>query len=618
MDLLLQPSVQTTIIDNSQVFITAQGLTVLFAAFKAASGPDNKIQRITSESEFLFYYGQPNMRLYGQTAYNVVNWVKAGGVALCTRVLPIPYDSITTSTQVSTYSCYILEVGTKSTLVNDVPTNKQIKIRTRILGDGRGRLTTDEERNLRNDRDFQDQVLAQPLVADSNDGFTYYPILLIRDRYRGGRLNTGKIKIKLLTSLDNTYDHRLYNITLYNSSSSSIESFNFSLYPEAVDISNRSQFITNVLKTYSGYMSALFNEAGYDAVATFINSDVTLTKEIDILTLQERNINVNQTLHTGVTIGSGSAVLTELRSIGGGSEGVWANSNTLDNLLFKAYSGSGDRINQSTGLNEYDTYFSDILDTDANRVDIILDANYSSSVKNAISTLCQNRGDCLSILDIGFTSSAGQALAYRKDSLPVNTFYSAIFTQDFTVNDTYQGGEIQVTPTYFLATKIPYTDVTYGVQYPFVGPRRGILSGFNDISWVPNEPYRELLYSAQLNYVQRDTTMTRFNCQLTSQTNTSALSDIPHVRVLFLIRRNVQDIAKTFEFEFDDPQSWTDLQYQINSYCQTWVSNRALSTVTATVYASAYDKQQKIVRVDIQMTFTSFIEKVMINLIVNK
>ena len=613
----LHPSVSSRIIDNSQVYVTAQGLTVLFAAFPAAQGPDNRITYVTTESEFLFYFGNPNMRKYGQTAYNVIRWLRAGGTALCVRVLPyIEKDAADRPLQQSTYAAYILEVGLKQGT-----TTKEVKLRTRVLGDGRGALSASTELAVRDDASLQSIVLAQPDDIEA-DGFRYHPLLVIRGNDRGELYNSYGPRIELNTSLDETYTHRLYDLSIYSSASKMEESFAVSLYPEATTASGQSQFIVDVLANYSNIARALFSEDGYDAVCTYINADPVAAKKLDILTLQERSVSVPETLHTGVTVSAGSADLSPtpeiFRPMGGGNDGDWTGPNSLESLLYKAYSGSGDFVNESTGANKYDTYFSDAWDKKAYPIDMILDANYPTSVKVAISNFARTRGDIFSILDVGFTGSPGQAIKVRQDTLTLNTFFTAIFVQDFIVTDEYQGSDIQVTPTYFLADKIPANDAEFGIHWPFVGPRRGSVKGFKSMSWAPNAAYREELYKAKLNYVERDTRLTRFNTQMTCQFANSALSDISHVRTLLRIRRDLEALSENYQFEFNDATTWSSMQYAVSNYLQTWVANRALESATGTVYASAYDKQQRIVRIKVEVVFTGLIERVMIDLVVNR
>jgi hypothetical protein len=49
-------------------------------------GPDRELKYITSEDEFVFFYGEPNVRKYGQAAYNIINWLRSNGGVWCLRV----------------------------------------------------------------------------------------------------------------------------------------------------------------------------------------------------------------------------------------------------------------------------------------------------------------------------------------------------------------------------------------------------------------------------------------------------------------------------------------------------------------------------------------------------
>ena len=60
------------------------------------------------------------------------------------------------------------------------------------------------------------------------------------------------------------------------------------------------------------------------------------------------------------------------------------------------------------------------------------------------------------------------------------------------------------------------------------------------------------------------------------------------------------------------------MSYNLNSYLQKWTANRACKTISGKVYASDYDRQQKIARVQIELTFTGVIERIFINLQVNR
>jgi hypothetical protein len=138
------------------------------------------------------------------------------------------------------------------------------------------------------------------------------------------------------------------------------------------------------------------------------------------------------------------------------------------------------------------------------------------------------------------------------------------------------------------------------------------------LSFNPTEPWKEQLYKKQVNYVEQDPKRTKFGSQLTSQTIVSALSNINNVRALLRIKRDVEELAEDYQFEWNDNLTLSAFQYNLNGYLQKWISNRACTSIKGSVYASAYDKQQKVARVKIEMVFNNVIERVLIDLVVGK
>lgn len=291
-----------------------------------------------------------------------------------------------------------------------------------------------------------------------------------------------------------------------------------------------------------------------------------------------------------------------------GSDGDIANktysSKEVEKLIVNGYLGNVD-----TGL----------LDKNLYPIDVVLDANYSVNIKNAIATLTTEiRNDFVAMLDTKCQATPEQTIQFRKNSLSVNNFRLSIWSQDFVVNDSqYTGLNMQVTAPYFLASKIPSNDNAYGIHWNFVGPRRGTLSGFESVSYIPNPEWKEQMYSNQINYVEQDLVSTRFGSQLTSQSVVSALSNVNNVRALLRIQRDVEALMANYQFEYNDSTTQASAQMALNSYLNQWVSNRACDSISGTVYASDYDRLSKILRVKIEMVFNSIIERIAIDLIVN-
>lgn len=283
---------------------------------------------------------------------------------------------------------------------------------------------------------------------------------------------------------------------------------------------------------------------------------------------------------------------------------ILTRNSTLQQLLVQAYKGLIDGTITNRKLTPYQ---------------FILDANYSVDVKNAIVTLVRDiRKDIFFYADSGFLGSPEDAIEWRTSSFNVSSQFLGIFTQDFVVYDEFNGKDIRVTPTYFLASKIPSNASQFGLQYPLAGNRRGTIDGHKSISYVPNESYKEMFYNRQLNYVEADTKRTRFGSQLTADTKRTPLSDINNVLIALDMKRNVEEMAEDYQFEFEDDDTIRTFQYNLNDFLDKYITNRSCDEVSATVYASEYDKQQHILRVVIKVKFKNVIERIVISIDVVK
>lgn len=334
--------------------------------------------------------------------------------------------------------------------------------------------------------------------------------------------------------------------------------------------------------------SYVFDVENITTIITLFNSTVTAKKQNTFKTIiQNYDSNVD------LLFGSDGNITNCLPS-----------SKAVEKLIVKGYLGTID-----DGL----------LDKDMYPIDMVLDANYSTTIKNALVTLTTDiRGDFVAILDTKCQATPEQAITYRKSNLTVSNFKVSIFAQDFIVTDSsYTGQNIQVTSPYFLASKIPSNDDKNGIHWNFVGPRRGTISGFESISYIPNPEWKEQMYNARINYVEQDSKSTRFGSQLTSQSVVSALSNINNVRALLRIQREVEAMMIDYQFEYNDTQTRSEAQMALNNYLAQWTSNRCCDSISGLVYASDYDRKQKIMRVKIEMVFNSIIERIAIDLIVN-
>lgn len=596
----LHPSVSTKITDNSFVFQTAIGNTALFQCIISEKGEDGVLRMITSVEEFIFKYGEPNLAKYGQGAYNILQWLQSGGVVYVLRVLPT-----TATLAVNGIGLVATTEAGKVQLVVKNYNGAELTEKFTQVGGMDSFLTTEK---------------------GTVTGTSTFPLGLVYPYGRGLGYNGIGVRITLRDDMDNTYAFRTYNfeVTAKDALGSDVSvdgPFMVSFDPLAKNKSRESVYWAAVVNKYSKYIKVRDVRTAFDEVTEYLvdalpeGTEVNPTT-IDILFGQVRDQDATDLYKNWNWVNKSNAVpspalpLAKLFDpskplyITGGTDGTWTAGDTEEALLVKAYTGVTD---------------SSVLDKLANEFDILLDANYPASVKDAMADLATEiRGDCMAILDLGFQANESQTIAFRKEHVGVSSRNVAIFAHDMEIYDAYNGENVKVTTPYILASRIPTIDDQYGLQWPFVGPRRGVISGFENINFIPNEIWKEQLYKAQINYIEKDPKKVNLATQLTSQVQNSALSDINNVRALLRIKREVEKMMADYRMEFNDAVTYDSMNYDLNNYLQTWVANRACKTISGSVYASDYDRQQKLARVKIELIFTGIIERVAIEIVINR
>lgn len=604
----LHPSVFTRIIDNSEVYQSAQGATTLFAAFRSAIGPDNTIVELNNPTEAIKIFGTPNMRAYGQAQYNLINWLRAGGKAYAIRVLP--------NEEYRTRDAGGNLVGANAayqTLAFHVEVKEDagdFNVRTVF------KPLTSGNTSVKGLEAYVSKSQAEVDTELTADGYKSFPMGIFFPYGRGKAYNLG-IKLAIEDALDGTYTFRTYRMSIVSRDSTGDDlvvdgPFTVALDPLAKDINRESIYYADVINKYSTTLKVIDNKRFFETITdkladTILDADLkaaTDPSSFDIVFGFEKR-NADDKIHDGILwnedLGTAPAPSSAVY-LANGSDGDW-NDDLEEQLLNAAYSGL--LTPNITNTKEYE-------------IDVVLDANYPTSVKNAISQLAEVRKDMLSILDCKFQANVQQTLDYRKNSVGMSTYRTAIFAHDFQVYDEFMGGNIKVTSPYYLATKIPQVDIEFGLHWPFVGPRRGVLTGFEAINFTPNDLEKENLYKQQVNYVEKDPKRYNFATQLTSQKRNSALSDINNVRTILRIKREVEKMMAEYRMEFNDAITQETMSYNLNGYLQKWVANRACRTISGEVYASDYDRQQKIARVRISLVFTGIIERIFIDIEVNR
>jgi len=768
----LHPHMETVINDNSEYFeTTSGGSTTLFQPFFSNRGPDNRMLRFTNYADFVKTHGLPNLKKYGQSEYNILNWLTSGGNVYSIRLMPADATYSNVTLDIRTKHTKYVKAGTAPNEDKSITYKVNVVINTEASGENKtyGDLINDPQTsekyttfkyekigsetlpgNLNNvtwtldnepvelSDEISDSITNGSLVAswtvqgqpisakvpsfevqvvttssknatdvgkiisnkenikgNKGEGWESHPILTIYPKGRGQYGNDYSIKINPLTTLDATYDFRMYAVSIFNGATTELGGLQCSFFPEAISLGNSSLNIESLANVYAESLVFAEDEEVYtelaqeianafsdikdyytDLMGTVIGDDeaskktrntyqsyidkatkiISMPNSFDFILgmdkdtkkmynyptsaedatnivtvsttqkaedITDYSYNAVQLENDNVTEYKIAYPSTEGIYLNAGSDGKWDSNTTKKSLGLSDYDLNKPEYDEKwakeqTLVNAYTGGVDkNVTNKKMYEFDILLDANYPSAVKESMASLSMERYDCLALLDTQGANSAAEAISNR-NSCKIDYYGAAFFAHLFKVYDSINVMDIEVTSTYFLASRIPQHDRENGIHMPFVGPTRGIITGFKSVNFIPNVQEKEDMYIARVNYLEQDLRSTKWFANNTSQFKSSALTAINNVRVMFKVIRDVEKAMGSYYFEFPSSAILTSMNQQISDICSPWVANGACSALSGSAYQTAYDKELKVIRVKIDCTFNSVIERILIEFNVNR
>lgn len=609
----VHPYVEANIYDNSETFqsTTSDG-SIMFTPYFSEKGKSNKLEIINDLATFLQEKGKPNYKKYGQASYNIINWLRGGGVVAGIRLVAedASYANTVFNVKTKVEVTQIAEVTDPDTGAVTTPasTVKKILIKHEFT-------TIDDLVDIKK---VSLEALVDNLPKTDDEGYDNHYLFCMSVCGHGDYGNNFSIRIGINKALTKTYDFAVFNLTTLETNNGGSIKVNegalpFSFYPDAMSAASSTMNLQQVVSDYFKDFDCYYNDEAYDEIIDLFIDTFGMDKfpepnKIDFINGKDisgkKYEDVEIDTGNAVNIGNYSGIYLESGSNGSFDTAKGSALATLKETLLKnVYDGLTDK---------------NVFDSKQFPIDVVLDANFNDTVKNAIVSFVEERKDCIAILDTNEQASAATTVTWRNTTLQVDSIYAGIFGQALTVYDSYTAQDILVTPTYFLASKIPSTDLSVGVQYPFVGPNRGVITGFKELNWNPDEYEKEDLYDARINYIEKNYKETKFMSQLTSQSKTTSLSDINHVRVLLKIIRTIKEISERYLFELATTETLNNLSSDINNNISSWVTNGACTVCSAQVTQSTTEKENKIARVTTEIVFTDVIERIIIDMNVGR
>ncbi len=529
--------------------------TILFAPFISNKGPANKPTYISSYSDFVSLYGTLDYNKNGQQVLNIGNWLNSFGQILAYRI--VDFDSIKLTGGINDIDL--------TNALSDTDLKSFLNFYSLVLENG---STVYFVNGVELDNDLTSFVDTYTLSVES-DGSLKIGEENLTNNSRNVSINDPSLYALYGTDISETALAIKSIKFIYRSKNIGSDYQNFKLSFEGSSIektfnivlSNNNKVIQTIRnRTLSNYKSALIkDEDPFSYIdMIYINGGFDITSTI------------------------------------GYSNYIQLIQNKID----------GDNISSA---------FDAIADPLVYPCDVVLDAGFSSDVKQAIVNKIENvRYDVFSFLDY-FENKNNKMIQLTSAPTVIKGDNFAIYQQYGTTEDIYSTvsqGEIKVTPTYFLANLIPFNDRQYGYGKTPVGLRYGVLNDVISINQIPNSDEKEEWFQAGINYIEKDSRSTQFFTQRTmfevQDGFVSALQFINNSRIAKRIGRDVTNIARWEIGEVNDNTTVTNLRDKINRYLDTWVQLRVLSSKEVIVEIDPFDNV--ILNVTLNILFNGTIE----------
>lgn len=133
-------------------------------------------------------------------------------------------------------------------------------------------------------------------------------------------------------------------------------------------------------------------------------------------------------------------------------------------------------------------------------INILINGGYTDvSVQHAMTALAEKRMDCMALLDTpSDMQRVSDALAFRRNTLLLDTSYAALYSPDYLVLDEYNDINLFVPPSGHIAAAYARTDRVKALWFAPAGMEQGALS-VKGVRVVYTQVDRDMLYDSQIN-----------------------------------------------------------------------------------------------------------------------
>lgn len=224
-------------------------------------------------------------------------------------------------------------------------------------------------------------------------------------------------------------------------------------------------------------------------------------------------------------------------------------------------------------------------------VNLILDAGKSETVKSDLIAMCEERLDCMAILDVPKTlvvNNKGNETTQLRDwrngigtfsdtGFNENTSYASIYGNWIEVYDKYNQKYRWIPASGHIGGVYAKTDDVTDPWWAPAGLNRAILTGVRRLAWNPKLGYRDILYSNGINPIVSFAGQGKVVWgQKTMLSKESAFNRVNVRRLFIVLEKAISTSAKYFLFEPNDEVTRNLLVNMINPFLRDVQSRRGI------------------------------------------
>jgi len=224
-------------------------------------------------------------------------------------------------------------------------------------------------------------------------------------------------------------------------------------------------------------------------------------------------------------------------------------------------------------------------------VNLILDSGKSETVKSDIIAMCEERLDCMAILDVPKTlviNNKGNETVQLRDwrngtgsfsqgGFNENTSYASIYGNWIEVYDKYNQKYRWIPTAGYIGGIYAKTDDVTDPWWAPAGLNRAVLTGVRRLAWNPKQGNRDILYSNGLNPIVSFSGQGKVVWgQKTMLAKSSAFNRVNVRRLFITLEKAISTSAKYFLFEPNDKVTRSLLVNMINPFLRDVQSRRGI------------------------------------------